>query len=96
MNHDHRGRPLKKGYDAETLMKELLNITAEVYNTTNEIKATALELDLPPNKIKKLLITAGVLNYSETQQIQGLQVQGKSMEDIQVSNTSSASLSWRM
>ncbi len=85
MNHDHRGRPLKKGYDAETLMKELLNITAEVYNTTNEIKATALELDLPPNKIKKLLITAGVLNYSETQQIQGLQAQEKSMEDIQVS-----------
>ncbi|MEY8396244.1 hypothetical protein AALB64_15740 [Lachnospiraceae bacterium 45-P1] len=80
-----RGRPIEKSYDVSSLMEELLKITAEVYNTTSEIKTTALELGLPPNKIKKLLITAGVLNYPETQQIQELQAQGKSMEEIQES-----------
>ena len=80
-----RGRPIKKSDDVSSLMEELLKITAEVYNTTREIKTTAIELGLPPNKIKKLLITAGVLNYPETQQIQELQAQGKSMEEIQES-----------
>lgn len=55
---------------------------AEVYHDTNEIKATALELSLPPNKVKKLLITSGVLKYPETEQIQSLLQQGKTTEEI--------------
>lgn len=78
-----RGRPPKKSYNPEKLMQELIDTVAEVYQATNEIKATAIELDLPPNKIKKLLITSGVLKYSETKRIQSLLQQGKTMEEIQ-------------
>lgn len=50
-----RGRPLKKpDYDSETIMRELLEAVTNIYNTTHEIKATSIELDLPPNKVKKL------------------------------------------
>lgn len=78
-----RGRPPKKEYDPELLMQELIDIVSEVYQATNEIKATAIELDLPPNKVKKLLITAGVLKYTATEQIQSLLQQGKTMEEVQ-------------
>lgn len=44
---------------------------------------TAIELSLPPNKVKKLLITSGVLKYPETEQIQLLLRQGKTMAEIQ-------------
>lgn len=82
--HSHtRGRPPKKSYDPALFMQELIDTVTEVYHDTNEIKATALELSLPPNKVKKLLITAGVLEYSETEQIQSLLRQRKTMEEIQ-------------
>lgn len=64
-------------------MQELLDTVAEVYQDTNEIKATAIELSLPPNKVKKLLITSGVLKYPETEQIQLLLQQGKTMAEMQ-------------
>ena len=44
-----KGRPLKKDYDAETLMQELIDTVAEVYKEKQEIKATAIELSLPAN-----------------------------------------------
>lgn len=78
-----RGRPSKKDYDAEALMQELINAVSEVYQATNEIKATAMELSLPPNKVKKLLVTAGVLKYTETEQIQSLLQRGKTIAEIQ-------------
>lgn len=78
-----RGRPPKKFYDPACLMQELIDMVTEIYQATNEIKATALELDLPPNKVKKLLITSGVLDYPETEQIQSLLRQGKTMAEIQ-------------
>lgn len=78
-----RGRPPEKSYDPALLMQELIDTVAEVYQATNELKATALELSLPPNKIKKLLITSGVLKYPETEQIQSLLRQGKTMAEIQ-------------
>ena len=52
-----RGRPPKKDYDPEALMRKLIDTTAEIYQEKGEIKATALELSLPPGKVKKLLIT---------------------------------------
>ena len=83
--HRVRGRPPKKEYDPELLMQELIDTAVEVYQATNEIKATAIELELPSNKVKKLLITAGVLRYTETEQIQKLLGQGKTMEEVQSS-----------
>lgn len=80
-----RGRPPKKAYDPVLLMGELIDAVPEVYQATNEIKATAIELNLPPNKVKKLLITAGVLEYTETEQIQKLLEQGRMMEDVKSS-----------
>lgn len=46
-NHSNaRGRPPKKPYDPDLLMQELIDTVAEVYQATNEIKATAVELDV--------------------------------------------------
>ena len=78
-----RGRPPKKDYDPEALMQELIVTAAEIYREKGEIKATALELSLPPGKVKKLLITGNVLSYPETKQIQDLLQQGKTMVEIQ-------------
>lgn len=39
-----RGRPPKKDYDPEALMRELLDTTAEIYREKGEIKATAWSL----------------------------------------------------
>lgn len=78
-----RGRPPKKDYDPEALMQELIDTSAEIYQEKREIKATALELALPPNKVKKMLITGNVLAYPETDQIQDLLRQGKTMAEIQ-------------
>lgn len=77
-------RSPKKFYDPEKLMQELTDVVVEVYSEKQEIKATALELSLPPNKVKKLLITAGVLKYAETERIQKLITQGKTMAEIQI------------
>ena len=78
-----RGRPPKKDYDPEALMRELIDTAAEIYREKREIKATSLELDLPPGKVKKLLITGNVLSYPETIHIQALMRQGKTMAEIQ-------------
>lgn len=79
-----RGRPPKKDYAPNALMRELISTAAEIYREKQEIKATALELSLPPGKVKKLLITGNVLSYPETKQIQDLMRQGKTMEEIQL------------
>lgn len=78
-----RGRPPKKDYDAEQLYQTLLSAVTEIYAEKGEIKATALELDMTPLKIKKLLISAGKLHYPQTADIQALQKEGKSLEEIQ-------------
>ena len=64
-------------------MQELVDTAAEIYREKGEIKATALELSLPPGKVKKLLITGNVLSYPETKQIQDFMRQGKTMAEIQ-------------
>lgn len=77
-----RGRPLKKIYDSSSLMREMIDTAAEIYRATSELGATARELSLPPNKVKKLLITGNIIFYPETEQIQELLRQGKTMEEI--------------
>ena len=85
-DHSHiRGRPPKKSYNPEKMMQELTDAVTEIYCEKLKIKATALELELAPNKVKKLLITAGVLDYPETEQIQSLLQQGKTMEEVKSS-----------
>ena len=54
-----RGRPPKKAYAGNCLTHELLETVSAVYAEKQEIKATALVLELPPHKVKKLLITHG-------------------------------------
>ena len=78
-----RGRPPKKEYAPALLMQELIDAAAEVYRATQELKATAAELSLPPNKVKKLLITGKALHYPETEQIQSLLAEGKPMGEVQ-------------
>jgi len=77
-----RGRPPKKEYDPAAVLQELLDTVDEVYREKQEIKATAAELDLATLKVKKLLITSGQLNYQETELIQRLREEGKSLEQI--------------
>lgn len=77
------GRPCKKIYDPITVMQELLSTVDAVFEEKQEIKATAIELDLAELKVRKLLITSGKLCYPQTQQIQNLQRSGKKSEEIQ-------------
>lgn len=77
------GRPCKKSYDPIAVMKELLSTVDAVFEEKQEIKATAIELDLAELKVKKLLITSGKMHYPITQEIQELQRAGKNMNQIQ-------------
>lgn len=77
------GRPCKKSYDPMAVMVELLSTVDAVFEEKQEIKATAIELDLAELKVKKLLITSGKLHYPITQEIQELQRAGKKPEEIQ-------------
>ncbi len=38
-------------------MQKMIDTVAEIYQEKKEIKAAALDLPLPSNKVKKLLIT---------------------------------------
>lgn len=52
-------RPQKKPkYDAKKIMKDLMISVAESYEESRELKTVAVEFDLSPIKIRKLLITA--------------------------------------
>ena len=77
------GRPCKRSYDPITVMKELLSTVDDVFTEKQEIKATAIELDLAELKVRKLLITSGKLHYPITEEIQELQRAGKKPEEIQ-------------
>lgn len=78
-----RGRPPKKTYDEKAQFQELLDKVDYCYEVNGEIKATALELEMNPIRVKKLLITSGKLVYEETAQIQRLLAYGRSMQEIQ-------------
>lgn len=65
------------------VMEKLLSTVDAVFQEKQEIKATAIELDLAELKVRKLLITSGKLHYPQTQEIENLQKAGKKMEEIQ-------------
>ena len=76
-------RPKKKEYDAEAVLKELMDTAAELYDATGQIKAVAAELNIAEHKVKKLLITGKVLSYPQTEQIQELIKAGHTMVEIE-------------
>jgi len=73
-NKKRRGRPPKKDYDEAKQFNDLLREVDFCFDSTGEIKATAIELNMNPIRVKKLLITSGKLEYDETRQIQRLLV----------------------
>lgn len=77
-----RGRPPKKAYAGNCLTQELLETMSAVYAEKQELKATTLVLELPPHKVKKLLITHGDIHYAETDQIIEMQQRGMSISEI--------------
>lgn len=81
-NKAKRGCPQLKNYNPSALQQDLISAVAEVYADTKEIKATALELGLPPNKVKKLLITGGILTYPQTKEIRDMMREGKSIMEL--------------
>lgn len=89
-----RGRPLNKpNYDPEEVLNKIINTVCEAYDETKEIKATAIELDLAPLKVKKLLITAGKIKYQQTEDIRKLQATGHSVDEIvRITSLSRASI----
>ena len=77
-----RGRPTRKAYAGTCLTQELLETVSAVYAEKQEIKATALALEFPPHKVKKLLITHGDIHYAETDQIIEMQRQALRISEI--------------
>lgn len=57
-------------------------VAMQLLSLIYDVILTVLELSLPPNKVKKLLITANILIYPETEQVQSLRAKGKTMEEI--------------
>ena len=52
-------RPKKRPhYDLDKIMKNLLDAVSESYEETGELKQTAVEFNISPLKIRKLLITS--------------------------------------
>lgn len=76
-------RPKKKEYDAEAVLKELIDTAADLYDSTGQIKAVAAELNIAEHKVKKLLITGRVLSYPQTEQIQELIKAGHTMAEVE-------------
>lgn len=76
-------RPKKKEYDADAVLKELIDTAAELYDATGQIKAVAAELNIAEHKVKKLLITGKVLSYPQTEQIQELLKSGKTVVEVE-------------
>lgn len=88
-----RGRPLRKDYDADFILRNQIATVREVYDACQEIKATAAELGLAELKVRKLLITGNVISYEQTDTIQSLRREGKTVDQImEITGLSRASI----
>ena len=88
-----RGRPLRKDYDADSILRNQIAIVREVYDSCQEIKATAVELNLAELKVRKLLITGNIISYEQTDTIKDLQREGKTIDQImEITGLSRASI----
>ena len=77
-------RPKKRPhYDPDKIMKNLLDAVTESYEETGELKQTAVEFDMSPLKIRKLLITSRVYSNEISKVVNDLRAAGKSISEIQ-------------
>lgn len=87
------GRPPRKDYDADSILRNQIAIVREVYDACQEIKATAAELNLAELKVRKLLITGNIISYEQTDTIKSLQREGKTINQImEITGLSRASI----
>ena len=70
-------------YDPERVLKELIDITKELYEKSYSYRRIALELDLSVSKVIKLLITGGVYDSDICRDINRLYNSGKTVTEIQ-------------
>ena len=76
------GRPPNKYYDSAEVLQDQIETVVEVYDDCQEIKATAIELNLAELKVRKLLIAEYILSYEQTDTIEALQWEGKTTKQI--------------
>ena len=77
-------RPKKRlHYDADKIMKNLLYAVSESYEETGELKQTAVEFNMSPLKIRKILITSGAYSNEISKEVNDLRAAGKSIAEIQ-------------
>ena len=86
-------KKLRPDYKPEKLMKELIDITKDLYYKKYSYRQIARELELSVSKVIKLLITGGVYYSDICRKINKLYSFGKTIPEIQKSlNISRASV----
>lgn len=84
---------LKPDYNPEKIMKELIDVTKELYDKGNSYRQIARELDLSVSKVIKLLIAGGLYYSDICWKINKMYASGKTIPEIQKSlNISRASV----
>ncbi len=80
-------------YDAERILKNLADAAASGYKKKKTLRQIAIELDLNPIKVRKLLITAGVYQSDIADKVKELGLAGKKENEIgEMLNLSRASV----
>ena len=74
---------LKPDYNPKRIMKELIDITKDLYNKKYSYRQIARELELSVSKIIKLLITGGIYSSDICLKINKMYNSGKSISEIQ-------------
>lgn len=78
-------RPRKNpDYNAEMIRKDFIKDVAECYvnSSKGSLRDVAAEFDITLLKVRKVLITAGVYSTDVSDQIQDLELQGKTIPEI--------------
>lgn len=78
-------RKLKPDYNPERIMKELIDITKDLYDKKYSYRQIAFELELSVSKVIKLLITGGIYYSDICWKINKLYNSGKTIPEIQKS-----------
>ncbi len=76
-------RRRNRNYNAQNIMKRLIEAVSECYESTGELKRTADEFSMSALKIRKLLVTAGLYSNDISDEICKLYSEGKTIAEIQ-------------
>ncbi|MCC8138458.1 MAG: hypothetical protein LIO76_10495 [Clostridiales bacterium] len=80
-------------YDAERILKNLADAAASGYKEKKTLRQIAIDLDMNPIKVRKLLITAGVYQSDIADKVKELRAAGKKENEImEMLNLSRASV----